>query len=302
MYIFQKKLGSMLFRTIVLGALIVYQICFCCVLNAQAKSVEGIVDYGESIVVDSDLDGLSDEGEKQLFKTDPGSPDSDKDGFFDGTEILNGTDPLEYSDPAKSGIVNLTEDYLERETPWAWFLSRASGFLAYIFLWLSILFGLAIRNIFLKKVINPAHSFELHNFTSISAVFWALLHGVSFLFHDSEYSMNLGDIFIPLYSQHSFFDSNYLALGIIAFYVLVVIVFTSFIRSKISYKIWKVVHSLNLFLVPLLAIHVILLGTDMQYQAVRYLFIASLILLVPLYSSSLLPFLWKKMKNKTQDD
>ncbi|MFC1632527.1 hypothetical protein ACFL1U_00075 [Patescibacteria group bacterium] len=44
--------------------------------------------------VDSDGDGVFDDAERDIHKTDPFNPDTDGDGFSDGTEIANGFDPL----------------------------------------------------------------------------------------------------------------------------------------------------------------------------------------------------------------
>ncbi len=43
---------------------------------------------------DSDFDGLTDTSEIATWKTNPASPDTDGDGFFDGVEVLNGFNPL----------------------------------------------------------------------------------------------------------------------------------------------------------------------------------------------------------------
>lgn len=43
---------------------------------------------------DSDGDGLSDETEITVWKTNPNNPDTDNDGFWDGLEIVNSTNPL----------------------------------------------------------------------------------------------------------------------------------------------------------------------------------------------------------------
>ncbi|MFA7365036.1 MAG: thrombospondin type 3 repeat-containing protein, partial [Patescibacteria group bacterium] len=50
------------------------------------------IEYLKSI--DSDNDGLSDYDEVYIFGTDPLNPDSDEDGYFDGSEVLNGYNPL----------------------------------------------------------------------------------------------------------------------------------------------------------------------------------------------------------------
>ena len=47
----------------------------------------------KSVFVDSDQDGLSDQ-EEAIYKTDPHNPDTDGDGYSDGTEVKSGYDPL----------------------------------------------------------------------------------------------------------------------------------------------------------------------------------------------------------------
>ncbi|UCG05098.1 MAG: hypothetical protein JSV83_14365, partial [Desulfobacterales bacterium] len=55
---------------------------------------------GNNVDEDDDNDGLSDQEEVVLYGTDPLNPDSDGDGFTDGDEIGNGTDPMDpYSMP-----------------------------------------------------------------------------------------------------------------------------------------------------------------------------------------------------------
>lgn len=43
---------------------------------------------------DSDVDGLIDRAEIQVYKTDPMKADTDGDGYIDGDEVINGFDPL----------------------------------------------------------------------------------------------------------------------------------------------------------------------------------------------------------------
>ena len=49
--------------------------------------------------LDSDGDGLSDDDENNTHGTDPNNPDTDGDLIDDGTEVLNGTNPLDPNDP-----------------------------------------------------------------------------------------------------------------------------------------------------------------------------------------------------------
>jgi len=49
---------------------------------------------------DSDLDGLTNNQEENIWGTDPLNPDTDGDGILDGIEVKNGTNPLDPFDPS----------------------------------------------------------------------------------------------------------------------------------------------------------------------------------------------------------
>ncbi len=48
----------------------------------------------KQVFIDTDQDNVSDEAEVNIHKTDPKNPDTDGDGYDDGTEIASGNDPL----------------------------------------------------------------------------------------------------------------------------------------------------------------------------------------------------------------
>jgi len=66
-------------------------------------------DANSGIGVDTDQDGLCDRTEPS-YRTDPGDPDSDDDGYPDGIEVIDGDDPLVPSEPIRERVVFLTED------------------------------------------------------------------------------------------------------------------------------------------------------------------------------------------------
>lgn len=89
-------------------------------LRKRTEKSEALIKerVGDAVNKDSDSDGISDYDEVNLYKTDPMSADTDKDGFIDGIEVLNGFDPrnsareanLQYESPKDQGVVR--EDIL----------------------------------------------------------------------------------------------------------------------------------------------------------------------------------------------
>ncbi|MDI7258432.1 MAG: PKD domain-containing protein [Thermodesulfobacteriota bacterium] len=83
------------------------------------------------LFVNSDGDGISDEMEKDVHHTKPDNPDSDSDGYSDGTEVLYGGDPLESSVIPTKGDLHVTSNPTNAtiflEGNWG-YLGRFGGF------------------------------------------------------------------------------------------------------------------------------------------------------------------------------
>lgn len=260
------------------------------------------VNYQEEIIVDSDFDGLTDQGEKQLYGTDPIMPDTDIDGFYDGTEIIRASDPLDPTDPVNLKEAQLIRDSLERtEAPWAWYLTRSAGLLAYFFLWLTVFFGLAIRNDWLKKLVQPIYSFGFHCFLGASSLFWAFIHGTAILF-DRYLGMKWKDILIPYHFNYLNFRADsvdLLAFGIVAFYLMVVLVATSYLRQFLSQRVWRILHFVNPLAFILVVLHGLYLGTDLKDYGPQKTFLLLALFLVLVYFSNLAFLIRNKLKAKS---
>lgn len=258
-----------------------------CLVYAQ----ENKVDYKGETIVDSDLDGLTDQAEIQTYNTDLHNPDTDGDGIMDGTEILKSTDPLDQNDP----IISL--DVINRETPWVWYVVRAAGIIGFVFLWITVFLGLAIRNPILKKIVEPIYSLDLHCFMAATAIFWALLHGTALLF-DKAIDFKVQDIAIPFFSTTTFVNPNYMALGIMVFYAMVIMAITSYLRRHIKHWLWRVLHFLNPAAFIFVVMHGYVNGTDIKNFWIGSAFLFSTFILVVIYMISLVSAIINKIKAK----
>lgn len=265
---------------------------------AADETVPAKVDYQGGPAVDVDLDGLTDKGEERVYGTDPQRADTDLDGFNDGIEAVGGTSPNESNEPLDWNMIErIYGKGLQAETPWAWYLARMAGFLGFGFLWLTIFLGLSIRNPLLKKLVEPIYSFDFHCFLASSAVFWGLLHGLSLLL-DHKFKFTFADIFVPLHFTGKLVDTTFLSLGIIALYIMIVLTFSSYLKQKISQRVWRWTHFLNPLALIFVAVHGVQIGTDLKIEWIRQAFLASVWLLVLLYLSSLLFMVIGKIKQR----
>jgi methionine sulfoxide reductase heme-binding subunit len=234
--------------------------------SAQAQQPQ--MDYGDQPIVDSDLDGLTDEGEKQIFNTDPNNSDTDGDGYLDGTEIIHKTNPLDVSDPLAKETQVLTNPKVEPS--WGWYMTRAAGLIGFGLLATSIFFGAGIGIPGLQRKLATVRGAQIHGWISLMSLIFVAIHGLSLLF-DKYLGFGLMDIFVPLAAS---FNPTMVALGTIGFYIMLLLVLTSYFRKRISPRMWRVTHFLNLILWVIVVIHALAIGTDMKNPAVRNIFIA----------------------------
>lgn len=219
-----------------------------------------------AVVKDSDVDGLSDEGEVATYFTDPSVYDTDGDGIGDGEEVMVETDPLD----VKSSPFAVPEPgfgIFGDPAKFAWYFARATGILSFILLTIVVIHGLVISSRAFIRVYPAAIALETHRFLSWVALGTVVLHFGSFLFDDFM-RMSFAEIFVPFLLQRDFktllgYDIGAVtALGIIAFYLIVILILTSEFRSRMSAKLWRTIHYSSFVAYPLFLIHGILTGTD----------------------------------------
>jgi hypothetical protein len=236
------------------------------------------LDYGNDLIVDSDLDGLTDLGEEQVFRTDKLNPDTDGDGIFDGVEIVNQSDPLNAISPMATEIITNKARIIDQEVPWAWYVVRASGFVSFVLLWWVMFTGLAIHIPILKKIIEPEYSMSMHRWISVQAILFAAIHGAGLLF-DKFMHFSFAAVFVPFVAD---FKPELVALGIFGFYLMIILTLTSYFRRHIYFGVWRVVHYFNIVLYAIVVAHALLLGTDLQSGLMRDIFLGANLLLAVL--------------------
>ena len=138
-----------------------------------------------------------------------------------------------------------------------WYLSRASGVIAYTLFWLAVVFGLLLSTR-LGKHFNAARVFALHQYLSLIAVGFATFHA-GILLADNFLNLNLWQILLPFGFQT---ERVGVALGQLGFWLLFICAFSFYIKKYIGQSAWRWLHFLTFMAYMFISIHVFMVGSD----------------------------------------
>lgn len=151
-----------------------------------------------------------------------------------------------------------------------WYLSRASGVIAYILFWLAVIFGLLLSTR-LGKHFNAARVFALHQYLSLIAVGFAAFHA-GILLADNFLNLNLWQILLPFGFQT---ERVGVALGQLGFWFLFISAFSFYIKTYIGQSAWRWLHFLTFLAYMGISIHVFMVGSDSRVLALLLFYAGS---------------------------
>ena len=247
----------------------------------------------DNYVKDSDYDGLSDYAEINVYHTNPNNPDTDGDGYLDSAEVLIGSNPLDPHDPADylttSAVQNALVVTAATISSLPWYIARSAGIASYILMFLIVILGIGMTTGSIYSYINPVKSWLIHKYLGLAVGITLLIHIFSLLF-DKFMNFGLKDVLIPFYSN---FSPIFMSLGILGFYILLIVIFTSlWIRLKYK-RTWRSVHYFVYALFVFSLFHGLFIGTDSNTLLMRIVYISTglifLILIIYRFVLRILP-------------
>lgn len=178
--------------------------------------------------------------------------------------------------------------------PWNWYVTRASALIGFLLLYVSVFVGTVSSLPGIKKHFLKLRSLNFHCWISVQALIFALMHGISLLF-DKVVPFTLAGVFIPFASDY---EPGLVALGVISFYLMIIIILTSYTRRFFSYETWRTLHFLNIALYIFSIMHALFLGTDLKEGLLREIFIWANVLLLTLLLINLFWRIWAGIKKQ----
>ncbi len=152
-----------------------------------------------------------------------------------------------------------------------WNMARASGFVAFGLLWLSVVWGLFVSTRLARGWPGAAQSIDLHEHLSFLALGFTLLH-VLVLALPVEHGFTLVELLIP-FAAHR--DRMLLGIGQLAFELSAVVTLSFYVRKRIGARVWRVLHLTTLLAYAGALLHAALLGTDSSAFGVRLYYYAT---------------------------
>lgn len=172
------------------------------------------------------------------------------------------------------------------KSSWPWYVARGSGMVAAIALVILMLSGIGQVTGYTYRFLDPLTAWASHRALGIAFVAAIVLHIVSLLF-DKFVPFSIWQVLVPwltsykpaVIAGHSF-GSLWVALGIFAFYLSVIILITSLIWVEKKPYTWKFFHLLSYITIFFVFMHGLYSGTDLVHGVLRLVWIGMGILVV----------------------
>ena len=175
---------------------------------------------------------------------------------------------------------SLSHALLERiKTSWPWYVTRASGLTAGFLLIILMLSGTGFITGSTFRFLEPITAWATHRALGIALGLSILVH-LTTLYLDEFVDFDIKSLLIPFVSDLRPVElfgfpvgSLYVAFGIFALYVFLLVIVTSLLWIEKKPRTWKAIHILSYVGVLFVFVHALYLGTDLTQGVLRYIWI-----------------------------
>lgn len=174
-----------------------------------------------------------------------------------------------YQTPTGASLAQSLQSLFAMDTVQAWwYITRAAGLTSYLLLWLSMVWGMAISTKFFHPTVDGTYSYDFHEFLSLLGLGFVLLH-VVVLMLDQYLPFSIWQIMIPFIDTYRPF---WVGLGIIGFYLSLLVTVTFYLRKVIGAKAFRSIHVLSLVGYLGATLHGLFAGTDSALPVAKILY------------------------------
>mgnify|MGYP003288502864 CR=1 FL=1 len=140
-----------------------------------------------------------------------------------------------------------------------WYLARASGVVAYLLLWGSVVLGLTITSRLSRLWPGGPEAVAVHQFTSLLALSMAALH-VLMLLGDRYMAYSWPELLLPFAAGR--YRRLWVGLGQAGAYLAAVVALSFYTRRAIGSRTWRLIHFSSFVVYLMVLAHGLGVGTD----------------------------------------
>ncbi len=148
----------------------------------------------------------------------------------------------------------------------AWYISRSSGWVAFVLLACTVLWGVLGITRLIERRGLPRWLLDLHRHLAFLTALFTAIH-LAGLVGDNFMQIGWREIMIPFALDYR---SGAVAWGVVAMYLLIAIQVSSWLRNRIPRRWWRGIHLLSYPVLWMVAMHGLRAGSDADITVVRY--------------------------------
>ncbi|HSB01293.1 MAG TPA: hypothetical protein VLE49_11625 [Anaerolineales bacterium] len=155
-----------------------------------------------------------------------------------------------------------------------WYLTRAAGLMGYFLIWLSTVWGLVVSSKILDGFVERAFTYDFHEYLSWLGLAFIGVH-VIVLMADKYLPYSVWQILIPFLSPYR---PLWVGIGVIAFYLTLLVTITFYLKAKIGASAFRKTHYLSFVAYFGATLHGLYAGTDSVLPAANLLYKGTLLI------------------------
>lgn len=139
-----------------------------------------------------------------------------------------------------------------------WYMARSAGFTSYCLLSLAVLLGVSTTSALWDKWKLRKLMTQMHQYAAL-LVFPFLFFHLWGLYQDTSVPFGVLSLLIAFAAKYR---PVYTGFGVLTLYGWLLLVITSYLREKMSVKVWRTIHYASFPMFILVTLHGLLTGTD----------------------------------------
>ncbi len=150
----------------------------------------------------------------------------------------------------------------------AWFLTRSTGLIAYLFLTASTAWGILLSTKLIKENVPPPVTLEMHNTLSWLALGFTAVHAFLLLF-DTYFTYTFAHLLIPFIGPYK---PLWVGFGTLALHLMLFVNLSFYLRKKIGQQKWRLMHYSTFLVYVFGTLHGLMAGTDSNQTGMKLLY------------------------------